>query len=36
LLSKVLADWSDADRASLATLNRRFVEALSDGARDRA
>ena len=36
LLSKVLADWSDADRASLATLNRRFVEALSDGTRDRA
>ena len=36
LLSKVLADWSEADRASLATLNRRFVVALGDAVRDRA
>ncbi len=35
LLSRVLADWSDADLAGLATLNRRFVDALAKGARDR-
>jgi DNA-binding MarR family transcriptional regulator len=29
LLSRVLADWSEIDRASLATLNRRFVDALA-------
>jgi DNA-binding MarR family transcriptional regulator len=34
LLSKALGDWSDADRASLASLNRRFVETLSGGPRD--
>ena len=28
LLSRVLADWSEADLASLANLNRRFVDAL--------
>jgi len=28
LLSNALADWSEADRAALADLNRRFVEAL--------
>jgi DNA-binding MarR family transcriptional regulator len=36
LLSGVLAGWTDTDRASLATLNRRFVEALSDATRDRS
>jgi DNA-binding MarR family transcriptional regulator len=34
LLSGVLADWSETDLASLATLNRRFVEALAAAARD--
>jgi len=29
LLSRALAEWSDADLADLATLNRRFVDALS-------
>jgi DNA-binding MarR family transcriptional regulator len=33
LLAKVLADWSEADRASLATLNRRFVDALAAAPR---
>ncbi len=32
LLSSVLADWSEADWASLASLNRRFVEALASAA----
>jgi DNA-binding MarR family transcriptional regulator len=36
LLSKALADWTEADRASLETLNRRFVDALMGAARDRA
>lgn len=36
LLSTVLADWSEADRESLATLNRRFVDALKSAAGDRA
>lgn len=35
LLSRVLADWTDSDRASLAALNRRFVDALSDASDDR-
>ena len=34
LLSKALARWSEADRASLATLNRRFADALMTIARD--
>jgi DNA-binding MarR family transcriptional regulator len=29
LLSRALAEWSEADLADLATLNRRFVDALS-------
>jgi DNA-binding MarR family transcriptional regulator len=29
LLSKVLADWNEADLAKLAVLNRRFVDALA-------
>ena len=33
-LSTALADWSEADRARLATLNRRFVDALGRAARD--
>ncbi|WP_304168647.1 MarR family winged helix-turn-helix transcriptional regulator [Phenylobacterium aquaticum] len=33
LLSKVLADWSAADLADLARLNRRFVDALVDAGR---
>ena len=33
LLSRVLADWSDADLAGLAGLNRRFVDALSAAGR---
>jgi len=36
LLSGALAGWTDTDLASLATLNRRFVEALSDAVRERA
>ncbi|MEI9929657.1 MAG: MarR family transcriptional regulator [Rhizomicrobium sp.] len=28
LLAKALADWSDADRGALATLNRRFADTL--------
>ena len=35
LLSRALAEWSVADRANLAMLNRRFVDALSGAARDR-
>jgi len=31
LLSRALADWSEIDLASLATLNRRFVDALAEG-----
>jgi DNA-binding MarR family transcriptional regulator len=34
LLSRALADWSDADRASLAILNRRFVDALAQAGHD--
>jgi DNA-binding MarR family transcriptional regulator len=34
LLSKALAHWSEADRASLAALNRRFANALMVMARD--
>jgi len=33
LLAGALADWSAADRAQLASLNRRFVEALAAGKR---
>jgi DNA-binding MarR family transcriptional regulator len=33
LLSRALADWSEADRERLAGLNRRFVDALSGSAR---
>ena len=29
LLSRVLADWSEPDRAALANLNRRFADALT-------
>ncbi len=36
LLSRVLADWSEADLASLARLNRRFVDALAKAGRSRA
>lgn len=35
LLSGALAGWSQADRASLAGLNRRFVEALEHAGRNR-
>ena len=35
LLSRALAEWSDTDRANLATLNRRFVDSLSDAGSDR-
>ena len=35
LLSKTLADWSPADRAQLASLNRRFAAALAAAARER-
>jgi DNA-binding MarR family transcriptional regulator len=35
LLSGALAGWSDKDRASLAILNRRFVDALGNASRDR-
>jgi DNA-binding MarR family transcriptional regulator len=34
LLSKALAQWSEADRAALASLNRRFADALMMMARD--
>ncbi len=33
LLSKALAGWSEADRAAIASLNRRFVDSLSELAR---
>jgi len=33
LLSKVLADWHEADRVALASLSRRFADALIDFAR---
>jgi len=33
LLSKALAQWSEADRAALASLNRRFADALMMMAR---
>ncbi|MEI9889950.1 MAG: MarR family transcriptional regulator [Caulobacteraceae bacterium] len=32
LLAQVLADWSQADLAALAALNRRFVDALANAA----
>lgn len=35
LLSEALADWSEADRAALADLNRRFADALIGFARER-
>jgi DNA-binding MarR family transcriptional regulator len=35
LLSRALAGWSQTDRAKLATLNRRFVDALEGAGRDR-
>jgi len=35
LLSRTLVGWSETDRANLAALNRRFVDALGDAARDR-
>jgi DNA-binding MarR family transcriptional regulator len=35
LLSKALAEWSEADRTTLADLNRRFADALTDFARRR-
>lgn len=34
LLSKALANWSEADRAVLANLSRRFVDSLSELAGD--
>jgi len=33
LLSRALAAWTDADLASLATLNRRLVQTLADASR---
>jgi DNA-binding MarR family transcriptional regulator len=36
LLSKALAQWSEADRAALADLNRRFADALMMMARESA
>jgi DNA-binding MarR family transcriptional regulator len=35
LLSKALADWSEADLTALASLGRRFVDSLSELARQR-
>lgn len=35
LLARALADWSEADRAALANLNRRFADALVNFANDR-
>jgi len=35
LLSKALAGWSQTDRASLAGISRRFVDALAGAAQDR-
>jgi len=35
LLSRALAGWTDADLQSLATLNRRFVDALGAAGRPR-
>jgi DNA-binding MarR family transcriptional regulator len=32
LLSRALADWTEADRIKLETLNRRFVDALTQAA----
>jgi len=34
LLSKALGHWSEADRAALASLNRRFADALMEMARN--
>jgi DNA-binding MarR family transcriptional regulator len=34
LLSRALAKWSGAERADLARLSRRFVDALADAAQD--
>jgi len=36
LLSQALADWSEADRAALADLNRRFADALIGFAAERS
>lgn len=36
LLSRALAEWDETDLASLAGLNRRFVDALRDAGRSRA
>jgi DNA-binding MarR family transcriptional regulator len=36
LLSRALADWSEADRAALADLNRRFADALIGFAAERS
>jgi DNA-binding MarR family transcriptional regulator len=36
LLSRALADWSEADLADLARLNRRFVDALAEAGRGRS
>ncbi len=36
LLSRALAEWDETDLASLASLNRRFVDALRDAGRGRA
>jgi DNA-binding MarR family transcriptional regulator len=35
LLSRALADWSEADRAALGEMNRRFADALAEFARGR-
>ncbi|HTT82049.1 MAG TPA: MarR family transcriptional regulator [Rhizomicrobium sp.] len=35
LLSRVLADWSEADRTALADLTRRFADSLAEFAGDR-
>jgi len=35
LLARALADWSEADRAALANLNRRFADTLVNLANDR-
>jgi len=36
LLSRALADWSEADRAALADLNRRFADAMISFAAERS
>ncbi|MBS0222629.1 MAG: MarR family transcriptional regulator [Proteobacteria bacterium] len=35
LLSRVLADWSESDRAALADMSRRFADALIGSVRER-